>query len=51
MTLIKQNDELMRCLAQTQSGLKTRLHEAEGSRKGGECDLAEDSATPVKRSI
>ena len=31
--MIKQNDELMRCLVETQSGLKTRLHQVEISKK------------------
>ena len=31
--LIKENEELMRCLTETQSRLKTRLHQVEASKK------------------
>lgn len=33
--LIKENEELMRCLTETQSRLKTRLHQVEASKKRG----------------
>ena len=31
--LIKENEELMRCLTETQSRLRTRLHQVEASKK------------------